>query len=435
MPDLRAEAVRIFLETLKRIDVARLIPERIRVSGDLLHAGADQIDLSAFKEIVLVGLGKASVQMGAAMAALLGNRLSRGVVVSSRRWPVTLPRCVQTVVGGHPLPDNGSLEAAALILDEVRACTDQSLIIFLVSGGGSALAELPVSDRLSLADIQTVNRLLVGSGATIREINTVRKALSRTKGGKLGFLARKTRTVAVYLSDVGPGDLYTLASNPLLPEPDALPEVQRILQEYGLADKLPPVVLETLERLTDEARTEWRYESGLTSVLIGDSRMALQAAADVARSRGWQVEVCENLLEDHYRSVAEGMAERLSKARALGRGGRICVISVGEALCPVRGEGAGGRNQEFVLYSAASLAASGVGSASAALSAGTDGVDGNSVAAGAVGRIAAEGWKTRDPAAWFADSDSSTFFSEAGGLIVSGPTGNNLRDIRIMLAV
>jgi glycerate-2-kinase len=452
MPDLKSEAVRIYLETLKRIDVRRLVEEKVQLAGEVLTAGADRIDLSEYDEVVVIGLGKASLQIASALARILGDRISRGVLVTNRKSRLALPSSVSVIVSAHPTPDARSVEAARAILREVGACTERSLLFFIVSGGGSALAELPVSDQLSLDDLRRLNELLVGSGATISEINTVRKVLSQIKGGKTGYLARRTRTVALFLSDVNPGDLFSLASNPLLPEEVSIETVSEILTRHRLLDELPSAIRTELAAGRKAFRAapftsasfpaasfpgKWGFENGLTTLLLADNAIGRDTAAGLCRERGWVVEVCEDLVEQSYEAVAAASISRLRGLLADNPGRTVCLISGGEVSCAVRGEGLGGRNQEFVLYSAASLDASRIGPAALSLSAGTDGIDGKSLAAGAVadsGTVTRAGLRGYAPASYLADSDSSSFFSEAGGLVVSGPTGNNVRDIRIMIA-
>jgi glycerate-2-kinase len=223
----------------------------------------------------------------------------------------------------------------------------------------------------------------------------------------------------------------------LLPEEASIESARKILTRYRLLDKLPEAVRAELAAEREAFPVAWQFEKGLTTLVLADNAIARQTAAALARERGWVVEICEDLVEEGYEEVGDASINRLRRLLADNPGRTVCLISGGEVLCPVRGRGLGGRNQEFVLYSAASLDASGIGPAAISLSAGTDGIDGNSVAAGAVadgGTVARAGRRGYASSSYLTDSDSSSFFSEAGGLVVSGPTGNNVRDIRIMIA-
>jgi glycerate 2-kinase len=437
MRNLRADALRIYFKTLERVSVSNLVRDKVLLEGSNLLVEDSTIDLSQYEEIVLVGLGKASIQMASALLELIPGRVVRGVVVASRRWPVPMPASVSTIIGGHPIPTAESVEGARLILEAVSSCTDRSLLLFLVSGGGSALAELPVSDSISLDDLQTLNRLLVESEATIREINTVRKMLSRIKSGRLGYLARNRRGIAFYLSDVNSGDLRTIASNPLLPEQTTRQDLDDVLDRYHLRPKLPSSIERALEGGTVEAPSGWDFTQGLTTVLLADNSTAIRTAADVAAGLGFVVQFCDDLVEDSYQSIASEMAVRLKALKIAHPREPVCLLSGGESVCPVHGNGVGGRNQEFVLYSASSLKQSGLENTAVVFCAGTDGVDGNSTAAGAVmgfGSAVRAFQRDCNPSVFIDNSDSHAFFSKAGGLVVTGPTGNNVRDIRMMLA-
>jgi len=437
MRDLKSEVVQIYLETLKRIDVETLVRDKVRLNGDLLLIGDDPVDLARFDEIVLVGLGKASLRMGHAVLSLIGDRITRGILVSDRRWDLTIPDRIKMIVGGHPIPNANSIEAGGLMLEEVRSCADRTLLVFLISGGGSALAELPISDTISLQDLQALNQSLIVSGANIHEINIVRKVLSRTKGGRTGYLARKTMTIALYLSDVNSGDVRAIASNPVQPDEVGLEQFHQILSRYRLIEVLPTSIRRVIEECDLTIPRGWQFENGFTQLLVGDNAGAIRAAVAVASSRGFRVRVRDDLVEDDYPRIADEMAQSLSKLKHENPDEVVCVISGGEARCPVRGSGVGGRNQEFVLYSAASLGHCGLGSRAVAFAAGTDGIDGNSGAAGAAidsGATKRAAQRNQNTSVYFDDSDSNSFFSEAGGLVVTGPAGNNVRDLRIMLA-
>ena len=237
MTDLAKAARAIFFETLRAVDVSAMIRQRVRLDGDLLWFDEKVYDLSRFAEVMLIGIGKASLQMGHAVEALLGARLTRGLLVTNRRESLRLRS--EIIVAGHPVPDAHSLRAGKRALEILTGCPSDSLVIFLISGGGSSLFEVPISDDISLEDLQQLNRILVECGATIEEINVVRKQFSAVKGGKLRKWINARETVAILVSDVNAGDFRTLASNPLFPEEKTVEQFQAIIDSYKLADKLP----------------------------------------------------------------------------------------------------------------------------------------------------------------------------------------------------
>ncbi|MFP5263641.1 MAG: glycerate kinase [Blastocatellia bacterium] len=436
MKDLKEIAKRIYLRTIKCLDLEAVIREKIKLIDDVFRVGAEQINLSNFREVVLIGFGKASVRMGASIERILGNHIKRGILVTNRRPSIRVKSRV--IVAGHPLPDAGSFKAGEEILKIIRSCGHDSLIIFLISGGGSSLVEAPLLERITGDDLRDFNRLLVNSGATIKEINVLRKHLSLIKGGRLGFLAKDSRCVALYLSDVNEGDLRSIASNPLLPDEVTREEFFELVDKYKLLDKLPASISRAIvEKQIPEVPGGWLAEDQARGhLLLLGNKDATEVAARLAREEGYLVRADFNHAEGHYKEVADDLIKRLREFRVESPQARLSVVSGGEVSCPVLGEGLGGRNQEFVLYSAAQLAISGFEKA-AVLSCGTDGIDGNSFATGAVAdpqmiwNAERQGLNVTQ---FFRANDSHSFFQHMGGVVVTGPTENNVRDIRIMLA-
>lgn len=435
MPDLRELATLVFLEALRATEPGSKVKEKLRIDDGMLSIGGEAIALDRYREIVLIGMGKASMTMGSAVEALLGERLRRGILVTNHRFDIDVRS--EVIVAGHPLPDAASLRAGEEIVALVQSCSEDSLIVFLISGGGSALVELPVSPEISLEDLRTTNQLLIGCGASIREINAVRKCLSKIKGGRLGHLARRSTRVGLYVSDVNPGDIRSIASNPLLSEVSGREEFLDVIDKYKLTGLLPASVVRAIgEEDLFHSRRDGDEDENLQTSLLMDNSDALGAAAAVASKQGFIVEVDADLIEGDYEPVADESINRLLNLRS--RAGKpVCVISGGEVACPVRARGVGGRNQEFVLYSALRLAHLGIGDGVAVLSCGTDGIDGNSPAAGAVAdgnSIARAAQIGEDPSSYIRANDSYTFFKKTGGLVVTGPTGNNIRDLRVLMA-
>ncbi|HWP44671.1 MAG TPA: DUF4147 domain-containing protein [Blastocatellia bacterium] len=427
----------IFLASLAAIDVKAELKRRVRVEDETLFIDRQEIALSGKREVLVIGFGKASLPMGAAVEEMLGDRFSRGILVTDRRHRVKVKSDV--IVAGHPLPNANSLLAGERIISAIESCADDCLIIFLISGGGSSLVEAPITPDVSLEDLQKLNKLLVGCGANIREINTIRKRLSRIKGGKLGLLASRLRSVGVFISDVNPGDIRSLASNPLLPEARREGEVEEIIERYNLGPALPESIRSALNLTGGGLLPEGASREGdwLTHIVLLDNRDAVDAAAAYAARLGYLVEIDFENAEGDYRVVADRLIEKLRVLQSSNPGRPVCLVSGGEVSCPVKGDGLGGRNQEFVLYSASRQAAFDRESSVTVLSCGTDGIDGNSNAAGAVAGVDvvhAISKQGIDLTGYFSRSDVHSFFRQFGGAVFTGPTGNNVRDIRILLS-
>ncbi len=437
MFDLKEQATQIYLSTLDSVDPTTIINKKLKLKGEILSVNNEYIDLSEYEEIVLIGFGKASLKMGSSVESLLGERLSRGILVTDRRHNIDLKS--EVIVGGHPLPNESSLEAGRKILETVNTINHRTLLLFLISGGGSSLVEWPVSPRITLDDYRQLNKILVGCGAPIKEINLIRKRISAIKGGRLGYQARNARVIALYFSDVNPDDIRSIASNPLLPESVEPAEQEFIIEKYDLRGKIPPSVANYFAEEKGIAFPPDFTDSNQpsTHLLLGDNQDVLRIAAIEAIHRGFNTEVIETPFEFKYKAVAEGLINRLLTLANGERGKPACLLSGGEVICPVSGSGAGGRNQEFVLYSALYLHEKQDLARFAILSCGTDGIDGNSTATGAVAdastfsQAKSIGLNASD---FLKRNDSNAFFRALGGLINTGPAGNNLRDIRVMLA-
>ncbi|HEU4390765.1 MAG TPA: DUF4147 domain-containing protein [Blastocatellia bacterium] len=439
MTSLIKDAAGIFLSTLENIAIDKSVKDRLDLDGDVLVL--DRKPVADAADVTLIAIGKASLSLARAFEGLLGPRVGQGLVVTDRRHRITVKSRV--IVAGHPVPDANSVVAGHAVLDLIESCPRESLLVFLISGGASALVDLPVSSEISLADLGELNRLLVSSGARIGEINVVRKHLSAIKGGRLGFAARNRRSVSFCVSDVNPGDVKSLASNPLLPDDASLGSFYDTLRNYELIAHLPEsirvMVRDGRVPTLPDADGEW---GPACFAVLSDSRTAVNQAMIIAEERGFRAEICEDFDEGPLEEVADGLIERLAILRSREKGRPVCMLSGGEVSCKVPLEsggpgGLGGRNQHFVLYSAARLATIGIESPTAVLSCGTDGIDGNSIAAGA----AADFRTVEDARSVGLDSteylrsfNSYSFFRKFGGAIVTGPTGNNVRDIKILLA-
>jgi glycerate-2-kinase len=431
--DLRAIATNIFHRTLAAIDVEAVVRQALQRDDNFLTVSNTQIDLQQFARVVVIAVGKASVPMMRAAQTVLQDRLTDSLVATNAVRGAA-PQG-QVFRGGHPLPNQGSLDAAKAALTLLRAANDeQTLVLFLLSGGGSALFEKPIADAITLDDLQSINRVLVGCGAVIGEMNVVRRFLSAVKGGRLAEAASKARQLSLYISDVNSDDLSTVSSGLTLPSQATRADFDRIVAKYDLREKFPPHVAALIAagRLP-EMPPALSHEARAHHLLL-DNRVALRIAQQIAEQEyNCVVEVAEDLVEGEVEEMAQEHLRRLQTLRDKHPHRTVCLLSGGEVICPVRGNGQGGRNQEFVLRAALNC----VGADIVILSAGTDGIDGNSSAAGAIAdattlpRAAA---LSLSPADYLQRSDSFHFFDALGDAIIIGPTGNNVRDVRIFLA-
>lgn len=462
-PDrLRREARAIFDDAIRAVDARRAVFDAVEVVDDelrvcdvrfRLRAGDEVSGLSRLpRKIYSVAAGKAAAAMASALDELLGDRLNGGVLSAPTAGLKLDPRW-QVFAGGHPLPNESSLESARAAFDLLREADDpDSLIIFLVSGGGSAMMEWPRDGRVTFADLRETNRLLISCGASIVEINAVRRALSDVKGGGLSARAPRAAQVTLIVSDVGTGRVSDVASGPTLAPPADAPVARQVVARYNLTSTLPHAVRRALDESDERLPQAGLSDDSRRHFVLLDNERACAAAVESARARGFVVEMARDLVEQPVDAGAAALAARLVELglRAGGRG--VCLISGGEFACPVRGAGVGGRNAETALRLAFEFErvaeeriAVGSGEGSdvettrdmVALCAGTDGVDGNSPAAGALAdttTLLRARERGLDAAKFLDESDAYSFFDRLGDSIVTGPTGTNVRDIRIMLA-
>jgi len=374
----------------------------------------NQLNISSHP-IYSIAIGKAATSMSLGLDDALGEKLTAGVLVSSTthnstRW--------QSFLGGHPLPNEASLAAARAafaLLD--RANAEQATVIFLISGGGSAMIEWPISDDISLRDLRAANQDLISCGASIAEVNSVRRAFSAVKGGGLARRSPHAQVFTLIVSDTNLGDEASVASGPTLAAPPDAPKAIEVVNHYGLDTILPKSIMNAIRRPTPSPEPV----NGSHVVLL-DNATATRAAHQKAIELGFACSVMENINEQ---PIQEGCDLLLANPPS---------ISGGEFSCPVRGDGRGGRNLETALRCAIGL--HNQTSHTVVLSAGTDGIDGNSPAAGAIAdetTIQRARNLSLDAEQYLARSDSHTFFEQLNDLVVTGPTGTNVRDLRILL--
>lgn len=441
MLNLQTTALEIFRRTLSAIDVETVVRAHLQRNGNQLLVGDEVCDLTQFSRLLVIAIGKASVPMARAAETLLGDRITDGLVVTNAVIG-SLPQQLPVLIGGHPLPNAASIEAAARALSLLRQHDSaETLVLFLISGGGSALFEQPIDPSLTLDDLQAVNRALVGCGAVINEMNIVRRHLSAVKGGKLAAAAPRSRQISLYISDVNSDDLTTVASGPTLPDSSTPENFQRIVQHYDLLNLFPPKVAAWSSGFSLSSGKSLPLEGGTPCssrshhLLLDNRRAMLEAKRIAERNFSLVVEIADDMVEGDVETMMQTHIERITAMRHKYPGQTVCLISGGEVICPVRGNGQGGRNQEFVLRSAIHLQQLGLENI-VVLSAGTDGIDGHSPAAGAIAdgqsiqRAKALGISAESH---LIHSDSFNFFNAIGDAIITGPTGNNVRDLRILL--
>jgi hydroxypyruvate reductase len=425
--DLRAHAREIFLAGLSAADPLEAINRTVQREGHWLKVGARSYDLDQFRRIYITGGGKAAARMALAMEKLIGDRIAVGIVVVKYGHAVKL-EATEVIEAGHPVPDDAGLSGARRIAELLQSCDQNDLVFFLLSGGGSALLPYP-AEGLSLAEKQRTTEALLESGADIFEINAVRKHLSRIKGGQLARLAAPATLVSLVLSDVIGDSLETIASGPTVPDRSTYGACVDIIRRYQLAPKIPAAVLHHLERGAGGDIAETPKDLGgiferVQNVIIGNNRTALSSAFRRAEELGYQAMICSEALEGESRVVGRTFASFLKDISAKRQpiSPPACVLSGGETTVTVRGDGLGGRNQEFAL--AAALELSGANQI-VVLSAGTDGTDGPTDAAGGivdgktVERAIAQGL---DAAAFLDSNDSYHLLLATQDLLFTGPT-------------
>ena len=431
--DLRLEADEIFGAAMRAVEPATAIRENLRLEGSRLIVSNTALDLSPLVKVFGISIGKASERMSYAVEKVFGDKFLTGVLSGPSRgsgWDY--------FEGGHPLPNEASLASARAAIHLLEV-TDQenSLIVFLISGGGSAMFELPISDDITLEDLRSANQILVNCGASINEVNAVRRAFSAVKGGQLATFAPKSQQLTLIVSDVPSGEEHNVASGPTWAPPADAPSALDVVSRYELADRLPASIMRAIEN-TAIPVGESQNDRHKHLVLL-DNDTALEAAADAARARGFVTEIARDIADGPIEIGCEKLLVRLSNLQSQNPDSAICLISGGEFACPVRGDGIGGRNSESALRLAilAEQRRDNIGEF-VALCTGTDGIDGNSRAAGAIvdNTTLQRARKLRLEAIDFLNrSDSATFFTELGDAITMGPTGTNVRDLRILLSM
>jgi glycerate 2-kinase len=455
-----APATRIMAAALGAVEPAAAVRSFLRRAGDQLQIGERVYELARYQRVFLVGAGKAGVPMARAVVEALGDRLTDGVVVvkeghaeeprslgsqetnSRSRLLVSWSRdrLVSVVEAGHPLPDERGVDGTRRVAELLARTTERDLVIAIISGGGSALLTLP-AHGISLADMQSLTTALLGCGAAIGEINTLRKHLDQVKGGGLARMAHPATLVTLILSDVVGNPLDVIASGPTVPDPTTFADAYAVLERYDIVATAPPPVVAHLRRgiAGEIAETlkpgDTRFDR-VENLVVGSNAQAADAAIAAAAAEGFNTILLTTYLQGEAREVGRALAAVARELAATGRPIQrpACVVVGGETTVTLRGNGLGGRNQELALAAVADLAGL---PAVALITLATDGGDGPTDAAGAVATGATLDHARQhllDPAAHLARNDAYPFFAALGDLLRPGPTETNVNDLAFVFA-
>ncbi|HID61615.1 MAG TPA: glycerate kinase [Anaerolineae bacterium] len=433
----------IMSAALAAVDPAQAIRQNVSLEGDSLRIGRRSYDLSSYERIFVVGGGKAGSPMVVAIEEILGQRITAGLVNVKHGY---LPpeaagvRRVEIVEAGHPTPDEAGRRGAERMVEMLSSLTEKDLVLCLISGGGSALMTLP-QPAISLADVQALTEALLRCGATINEINAVRKHVSRIKGGQLARLIHPAQVVSLILSDVVGNPLDVVASGPTVPDTTTFAQAYGVLEKYDLLDKVPTSIVEHLAagvagKIAETPKEGDAVFATVYNLIVGSNEIAARAALNRAQELGFNTQLLSTYVEGEAREVAKVLA---AVAKEMAKSGQpiprpACLVVGGETTVTVTGEGKGGRNQEMAL--AAALALEGWEEVMVVTLA-TDGTDGPTDAAGAVATGETIAWAKElglDPEEYLANNDSYHFFEALEELIVTGPTNTNVNDLAFVFA-
>jgi hydroxypyruvate reductase len=433
----------IYQAALKAADPYQAVMKYVSLDDDMLTAGGVEYDLKGFRRIIVIGAGKGTAAMARATEEILGSRIDEGIVIVKYGHTGLLRKIVQREAG-HPLPDEAGLRATAEIRELLKNAGDEDLVICLFSGGASALLVAPV-DGITLDDKRAMTDLLLSSGATIHELNSVRKHLSAVKGGRLAETAYPATLITLVLSDVIGDRLDVIASGPTVPDSTSFRDALDVVHKYSLERKIPASVFSLLHLgvtgvIPDTPKNGAAFFYKTRNIIVGSIRQSLEAAQQRAAELGFMPEIITSELQGEARDAAHMLAQTALRTRAaLKPGERRCLLFGGETTVTVRGKGKGGRNQELALAFGMEISGE---QGITLLSAGTDGTDGPTDAAGAMVDGATVGIARAldlDPVPYLESNDSYTFFKRLDELsgeryhLKTGPTGTNVMDIQIIL--
>ena len=391
-------------------------------------------------KLYIVSFGKAAPLMARALVDGVGNVLTKGIVIT-KYGHVGSQHFADTIAvygAGHPIPNENGVRATGEVLKLLKQADEGTLVVFLISGGGSALLCCPY-EGISLAEKQVVTELLLKAGANIQELNTVRKHISSVKGGRLAEIAYPAKMVSLILSDVIGDQLDVIASGPTSPDTSTYADALKVIQKYGLAARIPGSIIKILisgaqGHIPETPKKGAPVFSGMNNIIIGSNAIAVEAAKKAAERAGYKTAVISTELSGEASQVAKDLARAaLDRKKTLPRGEKFCLIAGGETTVTVKGDGKGGRNTELALAFGIEIQREpGI----TFLSAGTDGTDGTTDAAGAIvtSQMFSEAVKHGlNPQDYLTRNDSYIFFNKINGLVITGPTGTNVMDIQLIL--
>jgi glycerate 2-kinase len=437
MMNYRSVAEQIFLAGVDRVLPDRLINRSISLKDNFLTVGNHKFNLDSFENIYVIGAGKASALMGAEVERILGDRISGGNIVVKYGHSCKLKK-IKVTEAGHPVPDSNSFAATRLILKIAEIAVSNDLVICLLSGGGSALlSDCP--DGISPDEMAAFNKLMVNSGASIGEINTLRKHLSKVKGGQLARTVYPATLLSLVLSDVIGDPLDVIASGPTVPDPTTFRQALEILRKYNLENSVLPGIINHLIMgecgdIPETPKAKDHIFDSTINILVGNNKLALEAASERAAELNINALILDDKLEGEVNKISEYIVETALGYKNDEKVAKpVALLFGGEPTVKVTGRGEGGRNQHLALCCAVLLKSyKGI----TILSAGTDGNDGPTIAAGAV--VDCDTYINSisqgiSPEAYLNEFDSFSFFKKAGGQIITGPTMTNVMDIIVVL--
>jgi hydroxypyruvate reductase/glycerate 2-kinase len=434
--DLRSFAKQIFLAGVESVLPDQLIRLKLKLTDGILSVAGNSFHLANFRNIYVVGAGKATALMAQEIEQILGEHITDGHIVV--KYNHTCPLKYLTVTeAGHPLPDKNGIEASRKILQIASKADVQDLVFCLLSGGASALlADFP--EESTLEDLIVINELLVKSGADIKEINIVRKHLSKIKGGELAKAIYPATTISLILSDVIGDSLDVVASGPTSDDKSTFRDAITVVEKYNLKEQLPDSLMKYLQNgnnglIVETPKLGDVIFENVNNFIIGSNSIALAVAAEKAQELGFTTYIITAELDEDFSKVGEFILNSIEKFQHQTTNKPICLLFGGEPTVKVSGNGLGGRNQHLALYCAIKLKGmKGV----TLLCAGTDGTDGPTDVAGAIvdwQTVATANSKNIDPLKYLHSADSYQFFKQVGGHIITGSTKTNVMDIMILL--
>lgn len=438
--DSKMNVNEIFSAALRAVNPFLMVKEYIdKIYSEFIN--------NKFKQIFLIGFGKASYQMAKAVEESIETDLiTEGIVITkyghasthNSRFTIHDTRKIKTFEAGHPIPDKNGLEATEEVINILKDADRDSLVLCLISGGGSALLVSP-HNKITLEEKQKTTEMLLNAGADIAELNTVRKHISQVKGGRLAEIAHPAKVITLILSDVIGNKLDVIASGPTAPDTTTFLDALNVIKKFNLTEKAPKNVIDTLNKgkrglIPETPKEDNPVFRNVKNIIIGNNQKALNAAKDRAQALGLQTEIISSDITGEARDIGKWLASKALEITRSSRSNRsTCLISGGETTVTVKGKGKGGRNTELALSFTKEIEeVDGI----TLLSAGTDGTDGSTDAAGAIvdGRTTAKAKSLGlNPEAYLDNNDSYNFFKQTESLLITGPTGTNVMDVQIVL--